>query len=73
MDPSPPQPARSTTEAHKKNWGNRYREGATQTTMLLMAGDKRELKVIQEILGTGQSDAIRTAIRVYAALLRQQK
>lgn len=44
-----------------------------QHTISLGGTDERFLKEIMEILGCGKAEAVRTAIRVYAAILSQSK
>lgn len=51
---------------------NSTRRPSHATSLHLSVGDVALLEQIQEILGVKRSEAIRTAIRVYAALLSQQ-
>lgn len=58
--------------AKPKNERTRRRDRlGSSTSVYLSPGDERFLKMIQEELGVRQSEAIRTAIRVYAALLKK--
>jgi hypothetical protein len=45
----------------------------TSTSVYLLPGDEEQLKIIQDELGSSMSDAIRTSIRVYAAIITQMK
>jgi hypothetical protein len=47
--------------------------GGASTTVYLFPGDEKQLRYIQEQLGTSVSEAIRTSIRVYASVLAQMK
>lgn len=58
--------------AEKKNvrvhQGNRK---GTSSSVYLSPGDEEMVRSIMKELGVGQSEAIRTAIRVYAILLKR--
>lgn len=44
---------------------------AQHTTVSLAKGDRTEIEYIMERMGLGKAEAIRTSIRVYAAILRK--
>jgi hypothetical protein len=48
-------------------------EGMKQHTVTWGAGDDALVELIMERLGCTKADAVRTAIRVYSAILMQQK
>lgn len=60
---------------NKDEWvrsGEKGLKGATQSSVYMGDGDRKMLAEIMEKLGTTQSDAIRTSIRIYWAILQKE-
>ena len=68
-----PQPDSELDPNYVKAREYRRKHGSRQTSVLLNPADFASLDIIQERMKLRQADAIRTALRVYAAILLQQK